>query len=144
MSAQSVLLSAALMVNKQYPDHPLGTRQYLYCSGIRLEEFELTETPSNSARSGSIDTTLMNTVAQHVPQPDHREEHEIDEQQGREHRGTVDEILKQAGRQAVDVRDQVEVETDAPDHDLQRQDSHRDPEKAPVLLDECHPEEPDR
>ena len=51
-------------------------------------------------------------------QPDHREEHRVDEVQGREHRGTVDEVLEQAGRQAVDVRDEMEIETDEPDHDL--------------------------
>ena len=35
----------------------------------------------------------------------------------REHRGTVDEILEEAGRQAIDVRGDAEVETGDPDHD---------------------------
>ena len=35
MSAQSVMLSAALMVSKHSPDYPLGTRQYLKVLGTR-------------------------------------------------------------------------------------------------------------
>ena len=35
MSAQSVMLSAALMVTKHYPDYPLATRQYLNVLGTR-------------------------------------------------------------------------------------------------------------
>ena len=83
----------------------------------------------------------MTAGAQHVPQPDHCEEHQIYEEQGREHRRTVDEILEQAGRQAVDVRDEVEIETDEPDHNLQRQYRYRDPKKTPVLFDERYSKE---
>ena len=35
MAAQSVMLSAALMVTKHYPDYPLATRQYLNVLGTR-------------------------------------------------------------------------------------------------------------
>ena len=35
MSAQSVMLSAALMVTKHYPDYPLATQQYLNVLGTR-------------------------------------------------------------------------------------------------------------
>ncbi len=50
----------------------------------------------------------------------------VDEEQRREHRGTVDEVLETAGRQAVDVRDEVEVEPRESGRDLQRQDGHRE------------------
>ena len=35
MSTQSVMLSAALMVNKYYPEYPLAARQYLNVLGTR-------------------------------------------------------------------------------------------------------------
>lgn len=35
MSTQSVMLSAALMINKYYPDYPLAARQYLNVLGTR-------------------------------------------------------------------------------------------------------------
>ena len=35
MSTQSVMLSAALMVNKFYPDYPLAARQYLNVLGTK-------------------------------------------------------------------------------------------------------------
>lgn len=66
------------------------------------------------------------TLASHVPQTDGCER-DVGAQQEREHRGAMDEVLGEAGRQAADVRDGVEVKTGAPDHDLQH--SRRAPKK---------------